>query len=341
MKHIYLILVIALLWSCSESKKAVDQNSVESSQVTEAEVAGSKSKKEEPNLPKWLGYVANATYASLDKLAPGSEKAQQEQKAAVSKDLPLEVKLKKSGIAFRLVPAGEFIMGSEKGKGLETYVHSVKLTKNFYCGKFEVTQAQWQKVMGGLPARYKELGLQKSDQFPMLEVSWDDCQAFMRELEKFEGMPENSLDLLTEAQWEYACRAGTKTEFYFGEKITSDYVNYDGQYPFEGSPKSLFRNKLLDVGSLPGNAFGTHDMHGNVGEWCADIVDTSRARAITYEDGIIDPISKEGDSRVIRNGSYGDSGISIRSSRRLGAKPTKTYSSVGFRIKLKVSALSK
>ena len=331
-KLIYIILIFII---CSCSKDSLD-GSIKAQGSSEVEKQSIQA-----NLPQWLALVQGAEYADCSILAPGSLEAQKEQKKMISDLTPLEVKLKKSGITFRLIPSGTFTMGSKKGEYLEKYVHKATLTKNFYCGKFELTQGQWIKVMGELPTKLNSPSMQRGSDLPVTEVSWDDCQTFLRKLEKYEGMPENSLSLPTEAQWEYSCRAGTTTEYYFGDTITSEVVNYNGEKPFEGSPKSKERGVLVDVGSLPANAFGLHEMHGNVAEWCADFCLVKRAAAQTYVDGIKDPISKIGENRVVRNGGYAGRGKFVRSSERMGLKPNDLSSDIGFRIVLTVKALEK
>jgi formylglycine-generating enzyme required for sulfatase activity len=162
-----------------------------------------------------------------------------------------------------LVPPGWFWMGSpedEEGRfDDESPRHRVLISKPFYMGKYQVTQRQWQQVMGGNPARFKESGLDA----PVEQVSWLDFQEFCR---------ETGTTLPGEAQWEYACRAGTTGPFNLGATITPERVNYDGNYPYGGVSKGVYREKTVKVGSLANaNGFGLYDMHGNVFEWCADL----------------------------------------------------------------------
>ncbi|TGN99955.1 sulfatase-modifying factor protein [Candidatus Thiomargarita nelsonii] len=163
------------------------------------------------------------------------------------------------------IPGGTFMMGSpetEKGRSDNENQHEVTISP-FYMAKYQVTQAQWQAVMGrNEPSRFK------GDNRPVEQVSWDEAVAFCKKLSTMTG---KNYRLPTEAEWEYACRAGTTTPFYFGETITTDLVNYDGNYPYGDAPKGVYREKTTEVGSFPPNAFGIYDMHGNVWEWCADI----------------------------------------------------------------------
>jgi formylglycine-generating enzyme required for sulfatase activity len=115
--------------------------------------------------------------------------------------------------------------------------------------------------MGNNPSSFK------GNNRPVETVSWDDAVTFCQKLSQKTG---NNYRLPSEAEWEYACRAGTKTPFYFGDNITTDLVNYDGNYPYKSAPKGKYRKQTTDVGNFPPNAFGLYDMHGNVWEWCED-----------------------------------------------------------------------
>ena len=158
---------------------------------------------------------------------------------------------------FVLIPAGTFMMGDKNGWDAEKPVHKVTISKPYYLGKYEVTQEQWKAVMGNNPSRLK------GPRNPVEMVSWYDCQAFVAKLnEKFHAQGA-TFGLPTEAQWEYACRAGTTTQWSFGDDPTAleDYASWDmvGDSTFHHA-----------VGQKKPNAWGLHDMHGNVWEWCAD-----------------------------------------------------------------------
>jgi formylglycine-generating enzyme required for sulfatase activity len=163
-----------------------------------------------------------------------------------------------------LIPGGSFMMGSldsEAGQsGDEGPRHQVTLPE-FRMGKYPVTQAQYQAIMGNNPAKFK------GDNRPVEQVSWNDAMEFCDRLSKKLGQPYT---LPSEAQWEYACRAGTTTPFHFGETITTDLANYDGNDTYGAGPKGIYRQETTDVGSFPPNGFGLYDMHGNVWEWCLD-----------------------------------------------------------------------
>ena len=171
-----------------------------------------------------------------------------------------------NGIKLEMVyiPGGSFLMGSpdtETGRrDSEGPQHKVTL-KPFYMSKYPITQGQYQVIMGDNPSRFKGKNL------PVENVSWYDATNFCQKLSKKIG---GKYSLPSESQWEYACRAGTTTPFYFGETITSKLVNYDSNYAYADGPKGEYRKETTPVGEFPPNAFGLYDMHGNVWEWCAD-----------------------------------------------------------------------
>ena len=162
------------------------------------------------------------------------------------------------------IPRGTFIMGSPENEDgrfkSESPQHEVTL-QPFYMSKYPITQNQYQAVMGKIPSSFK------GENRPVECVSWYDAVEFCQKLSQKTG---KSYKLPSESQWEYACRAGTTTPFYFGETITSELVNYDGNYIYDNARKGKCREETTDVGIFPPNAFGLYDMHGNVWEWCAD-----------------------------------------------------------------------
>jgi len=171
------------------------------------------------------------------------------------------------------IPGGSFVMGSpstEKERlDFEGPQHNVTVAP-FFMGKYEVTQAQWRAV-AGLAKVNIDLNPNpsyfKGDDLPVENVSWYEAVEACARLSRLTG---RDYRLPSEAEWEYACRAGTSAPFYFGETITSDLVNFDGSVVYGAAPKGKYREKTTDVGSFPPNAFGLYDMHGNVWEWCAD-----------------------------------------------------------------------
>ena len=185
--------------------------------------------------------------------------------------------------------------------------HEVTLTKPFYMGKHEVTQEQWEALMGKNPSTTKGAKL------PVTNVSWEDCQEFIK---KLNAKTDGGYRLPTEAEWDYACRAGTTTAYSFGDKITPKDANYlDSKI-----------GKPVAVGSYKPNAFGLFDMHGNVWEWCEDWHGE-------YPFAVTDPKGPAtGNRRVIRGGSSGYYGSFARSSNRYYSLPTNRGSLGGFRL---------
>ena len=157
-------------------------------------------------------------------------------------------------------------------------------------------------------------------------VSWNDAQAFIRWLSEKEG---KDYRLPAEAQWEYACHAGTNTPFFFGKCLSTDQANYNGNYPLKGCPKGEYRKKTVAVGSLQPNAWGLYDMHGNVWEWCQDWYDDYPSGDIT------DPAGPEnGADRVLRGGGWHNYARRCRSAIRLRGSPDDRLACLGFRLVL-------
>jgi formylglycine-generating enzyme required for sulfatase activity len=213
-----------------------------------------------------------------------------------------------------LIPAGKFVMGSpkkEKGRYVDETQHEVTLTKPFYLGKYEVTQEQWEAVMGNNPSSRT-----KGAKLPVTDVSWKDCRKFIKKLNE---LTKRKYRLPTEAEWEYACRAGTSTAYSFGDKITPKDANY----------YNSGIGKPIEVGSYKPNAFGLYDMHGNVWEWCEDW------EADYPKGAVIDPKGPaKGECRVLRGGSFYGTVLKARSSNRYTyLSPTNRFSfTLGFRL---------
>jgi eukaryotic-like serine/threonine-protein kinase len=189
-----------------------------------------------------------------------------------------------------------------------------------YIGKFAVTQAQYQAVMGDNPAFFK------GEQNPVDTVSWHDAIAFCQELSEKTG---TLYRLPSEAEWEYACRAGTTTPFHFGETITSDLVNFDGNWIYGGASKGICRAKTTEVGSFPPNGFGLYDMHSNVWEWCADYWHDNYQGA--SNDGSAWIVGGDGDPRLLRGGCWSTPG-NCRSANRHNFWGDDRVDNFGFRI---------
>ncbi len=181
------------------------------------------------------------------------------------------------------------------------------------------TQALWQAVMGANPSLFK------GPERPVERVSWDDAQAFLDRLNA--RLPGLGARLPTEAEWEYGCRAGTETRFWFGDAITTDEVNHNGNHPTGGAAKGEYRQQTVDVKALPWNAWGLYQMHGNVWEWCSDWYADYPAGEQR------DPVGPEtGDQRVCRGGSWFDLAVYCRSALRGHWRPDVRGDDLGFRL---------
>lgn len=228
------------------------------------------------------------------------------------------------GMKFAWIPPGSFMMGSpeqEQGRSVNEILHKVTLTRGFYMGVHLVTQEQWQAVTGHNPSTFRG---QKN--LPVEMVSWHHCQEFIKKLREKEG---KSYRLPTEAEWEYSCRAGTTTPFHFGETISTDQANYNGDVSHGNGTKGVNRHRTTPVGSFPANAFGLYDMHGNVFQWCQDWHGDYPA------EDVIDPQRKvkgEFESRVMRGGSYFDVPDMCRSAYRYWYGPGGRGDYCGLRV---------
>jgi formylglycine-generating enzyme required for sulfatase activity len=223
------------------------------------------------------------------------------------------------GMEFIEIPAGEFLMGCSKGD-TECYdeekpQHRVKITKSFYMGKFEVTQGQWKKVMGNNPSHFANCG----EDCPVEQVSWNEIQDYIGKLCKREKQSPCKYRLPTEAEWEYAARAGSKTKYYWGDTINDAYLWYDNNSG----------NATHPVGNKKPNAWGLYDMSGNVWEWVGDWYDSGY-----YSNGeAVDPRGpSSGSFRVLRGGSWDYGGRRCRSSYRFLLTPDYRYNLLGFRL---------
>ncbi len=224
------------------------------------------------------------------------------------------------------IPGGTFMMGSPEGEAgrypNESPQHQVKVP-GFFMGKYEITQAQYQAIMGEKPSNF--IGEKR----PVEQVSWDEAVEFCKKLSQ-KTNTEHTYRLPSEAEWEYACRAGTKTPFYFGETITTDLVNYDGNYPYGSTPKGEYREQTIDVGKFPPNSFGLYDMHGNVWEWCLDVYNDNYLGA--PKNGSAWLTGKNNNIRLLRGGSWNNNARNCRSADRNDfARANRNYS-VGFRV---------
>ena len=237
------------------------------------------------------------------------------------------------GIEFVTIPAGKFLMGSsevEKGRDQDETQHEVTLPHGFQMGVYEVTQAQYEQVMGKNPSIFKGASL------PVELVSYNNALEFCKKLSELqaEKAAGRRYRLPTEAEWEYACRAGTSTPFHFGQELNGTQANCDGNYPYGTTQKGPYLGKTSPVGSYPANAWGLYDMHGNVWEWCQDWYSDYPKQSVT------DPRGPEvGSSCVIRGRSWYFEAANCRSASRDGLVPSYLFSWNGFRLALGSSGI--
>jgi formylglycine-generating enzyme required for sulfatase activity len=234
-----------------------------------------------------------------------------------------------------LIPAGTFMMGSpesEAGRSSDETQHQVTISKPYYLGKYQVTQAQWQQVMGNNPSHFKGDKL-----LPVENVLWDDTQAFCRKLKEITQAP---FAIPTEAQWEYACRAGTNTPFHFGSELNGSQANCNGNNPYpkiEGwfgitKNKGPYLEKTTPVGKYPANAWALHDMHGNVWEWCLDQWHASYNGAPQDGSAWVDQDVNNDKQRLLRGGSWYFVPRYCRSASRDHSPPDDASYIIGFRV---------
>jgi formylglycine-generating enzyme required for sulfatase activity len=252
-----------------------------------------------------------------------AKKAEGRRKEIEALKRPGAVVKNQMGMEFAYVPAGTFMMGSERYDN-EKPIHQVVIRDGFYIGRYEVTQVQWQEVMGTNPSMWM---WKDCIQCPVSYVSWNDAQAFIRKLNaRADGF---TYRLPTESEWEYACRSGTTTAFAFGDSIASAQANFDGSgidAPYGGSANGVNRKRTVPVGSFQPNAWGLYDMHGNVMEWCEDVWHENYNLAPADGSAWI----SGGDQmiRVLRGGAWSSYASALRSSDRnryLSDQPNESY----------------
>ena len=222
------------------------------------------------------------------------------------------------------IPGGSFMMGAprteEKSNDDERPQHRVEIAP-FYMGKYPVTQAQYQAIMGKNPSKFSGANN------PVERVNWNKAKEFCKRLSEKTG---REYRLPSEAEWEYACRAGTTTPFYFGETITTDLANYDGNYTYGNGKKGVYRRETTPVGSFPPNAFGLYDMHGNLLEWCEDVWHGNYQGA--PDDGSAWVAGGNHNRRVLRGSSWSDVPRFCRCAVRSGPDPDRGRYDLGFRV---------
>jgi formylglycine-generating enzyme required for sulfatase activity len=268
-----------------------------------------------------------------------------------------------NGVALEMVeiPGGTFLMGTSDGEAQQVaaeykrYLHGYEKTfadqyvsrqkpqhsvtvPTFYMGKYEVTQAQWRAVATRLPKVFSDLATDpskfKGENLPVENVSWEDAKEFCDRLSSATG---RQYRLPTEAEWEYACRAGSTSKFAFGDTITPELVNYDGRYPYGAASRGISRQQTMEIGGLGiANAFGLFDMHGNVVEWCLDKLhenyDGAPSDGSAWEGGYT-PFSVPL-YRVLRGGNWLTDGPGCLAANRGTQRQDIRFETFGFRIVL-------
>ena len=243
------------------------------------------------------------------------------------------------------IPAGTFTMGSptnERVRSLDETQHVVTLTKGFYMGKFPVTQGNYLSLMNTNPGFFTPSNNFTLDlNRPVEQVSWSDatnyCARFTQQERTAGRIFTNwSYRLPTEAEWEYSCRAGTTTPFYYGASLFAGLANFNGQYEYVGgigttnaSGVGTFLGRTASVGSYQPNALGLYDMAGNVWEWCADWFGSYSTNSIANPQG-----SATGSARVFRGGTFNSIGADCRSAKRNSSGPSTAVNTIGFRVVL-------
>jgi formylglycine-generating enzyme required for sulfatase activity len=224
------------------------------------------------------------------------------------------------------IPAGNFLMGSpetEVGREINEGPQREVTVPSFYMGVFAITQQQYAAIMYSNPSYCAESGVNR----PIERVSWYDADAFCRKLSELTG---RKYRLPTEAEWEYAGRAGTTTPFYFGKTITTEVANYNGNYTYGLGPKGEYRQQTVNVDSFWPNALGLYNLHGNVWEWCAD--DYHENYNDAPGNGAIWSSSDPEAAKVLRGGSWLSSPRDCRSANRVRKSRALRNNIAGFRV---------
>ncbi|BCG65534.1 MAG: formylglycine-generating enzyme [Methyloprofundus sp.] len=248
----------------------------------------------------------------------------------------LEISIYQQTLCFRWIPKGKFTMGSaedEKGRYDDEDPHVVTISRGFWLTDTVVTQALWQAVMGENPSSFQDSA---ADDLPVEQVSWQDAQAFIAKIHA--DYPALSLRFPWEAEWEYACRAGTTSAFNFAGALNLEKVNYRGTWDDFSKWGEGAKQATTPVKSYPSNAWGLYAMHGNVWEWCADIWQEYLGIAVQTDPWPSTEAASEqllaSDSRVIRGGSWSDFGGDVRSAMRGHSSPAERGNGTGFRLVL-------
>jgi len=240
------------------------------------------------------------------------------------------------------IPRGKFLMGSlnsEEGRLPEETQHEVEITQPYYLAACPVTQQEYQQVMGTNPSWFSTEGGGKASvlgldttRFPVESVSWEEAEEFCRRLAALpaEKQAGRTYRLPTEAEWEYACRAGTTTPFSYGPSLSSSFANFDGNNPYR-TERGPYLARTAEVGSYQANGWDFSDMHGNVRQWCADVYSRDYYTRSPAQDPRNDAKGDQ-DVRVVRGGSWYVSGSSCRSASRSRSPAGARSREIGFRV---------
>lgn len=264
------------------------------------------------------------------------------------------------GMKLNLIPAGKFLMGSpeteserEAEKELQ---HEVTISKPFYMGVYSVTQQEWEKVMSKATGSRFNAKRGGGPEFPAENMIFNEAVEFCDKLTALEAEKKagRTYRLPTEAEFEYACRAGTTTPFNVGKSLSSKQANFNGNFPYGGAEKGPYVRQTAKVGSYAPNAWGLYDMHGNVATWCSDWYDPDYYKNSPKTDpkgpdkGVVPTGYKNRDTpgpgqfyRVIRGGSWIDDARACRSAYRFRSMPHESYQLVGVRVVCEVNSKDK
>ena len=251
------------------------------------------------------------------------------------------------------IPAGSFVMGSpraEAERAVEELQHKVNITVPFHIGMYEVSQREFHKLMsrGRNSKAYFDPDRGGSLDHPIENITWPVATEFCGKLAALpaEQQAGRIYRLPTEAEWEYACRAGTSTAFHFGDSLSDEQANFNGRFPYGKTAPGTYRRKTTKVGSFEPNAFGLYDMHGNVAEWCADWYDENYYQDSPEDDPLGPPEGTFPDGfgkfyMMVRGGGWLDDARACRSAYRFRAMTTNRYKMIGIRVVCEIEADAK
>lgn len=289
--------------------------------------------------PKSTGSAASSIFVHSKNrppllVAPFTRERAQKSQEAWARYLGIEVEVTNSiGMKLRLIPPGTFEMGSpssEPERCDNETLHMVTISEPKLMGTFPVTQNEWTQIIGSNPSHFKSVAGQDTGRFPVETVSWDDCQQFLERLNRVEQSHGRRYRLPTEAEWEFSCRAGTMTSFWFGTVLNGKQANCNGNEPYQTTSGPYLQGTSV-VGMYGANPFGLYDQHGQVGEWCEDWYDAYDASVNRDPAG-----PSSGSSRVLRGGSWLYRANYCRSAHRDHCEPSyRPY--FGFRVLCELS----